>query len=186
MKIFVGLGNPGPEYENTRHNAGFMAIDQAAKAFAIHVSKNKFQSLCGEGMVQGEKVVLVKPMTFMNLSGEAVRAVVDWFKPKREDLVIIYDDMDLPPGTLRLRIKGSSGGHNGIKSIISSLGTEEFQRLRIGIGRPALGTSVISHVLSRFTADERPKMDAAIQRTVEAMACIVTDGFARAMNRFNG
>ncbi|GIM46044.1 peptidyl-tRNA hydrolase [Collibacillus ludicampi] len=185
MKIFVGLGNPGKEYEGTRHNIGFDVIDQAAKTFGIDVTKNKFQALYGEGIDRGEKIVLVRPMTYMNLSGQSVRALVDWYKPSIEDLIILYDDMDFPPGSLRLRVKGSAGGHNGIKSIISHLGTQEFYRIRIGIGRPAPGRDVINHVLSRFTSEERPLMEEAVKRAVEAMACILTDGFEKAMNQFN-
>jgi peptidyl-tRNA hydrolase, PTH1 family len=185
MKIFVGLGNPGREYAGTRHNIGFEVIDEAARAFGVDVAKSKFQALYGEGLFRGEKIVLVKPMTFMNLSGQAVRALADWYKPAVEDLIILYDDMDLPPGALRLRIKGSSGGHNGIKSIIAHLGTQEFYRMRIGIGRPAPGRDVISHVMSRFGKEERPLMDQTVKRAVEALECIVTEGFQKAMNRFN-
>lgn len=185
MKIFVGLGNPGKQYEGTRHNAGFSVIDQAADRLNIHVSKSKFLGLYGEGSHQGEKVVLVKPMTYMNVSGQTVRGLVDWYKPNLQDLIIIYDDMDIPPGALRLRVKGSAGGHNGIKSIISHLGTQEFPRIRIGIGRPGAGHDVVNHVLSGFLPQERPLIEDAMNRAADAMLCIIESGFQQAMNRFN-
>lgn len=185
MKILIGLGNPGPRYERTRHNVGFMAIDQAANKWDIAVTKSKFQSLYGEGTWRGEKVVLVKPMTFMNLSGQAVRQVLDWYKPDDGEWAVLYDDMDIPTGSLRLRVKGSAGGHNGIKSIIAHVGTQEFSRIRIGVSRPPVGVPVVDYVLDSFSNSERADIESALQRSVEAMDVFVEEGFTTAMNRFN-
>jgi PTH1 family peptidyl-tRNA hydrolase len=186
MKLIVGLGNPGVQYANTRHNIGFMAVDRLAEAFSIDVTKNKFKSLYGEGTVRGEKIVLLKPMTYMNASGEAVREAVAWYKPDPEDLIVIYDDMDTMIGKLRLRQKGSAGGHNGIKSIIQHYGTQEFNRVRMGIGRPHPGTDVIRHVLTHFRQEEWPLVEEAVSKMPDVIECTVNQGFKIAMNRFNG
>ncbi|PWK07899.1 aminoacyl-tRNA hydrolase [Tumebacillus permanentifrigoris] len=186
MKLIIGLGNPGPEYAKTRHNIGFMAIDKLAADLRIDVTKNKFQALYGEGMHKGEKIVLLKPMTYMNRSGDSVSQALTWYKPKPEDIVVIYDDMDTAVGKLRLRTKGSAGGHNGIKSLIAHLGTQEFQRVRMGIGRPHPGTDVIKHVLMNFRPDEWEPMDEAVSKIPNVIDCIIDQGFTIAMNRFNG
>lgn len=150
MKWIVGLGNPGTEYAATRHNIGFMAIDSLADRFGIQVRESKCKALIGEGRVGTEKVVLIKPMTYMNLSGEAVRAYMDYYKADIEDFIVLYDDMDTELGKIRLRYQGSAGGHNGIKSLIQHLGTQSFNRVRMGISRPEPGRSIVDYVLSTF------------------------------------
>lgn len=186
MKLIVGLGNPGKEYALTRHNVGFMAIDELASHFSIDVTKSKFKGLYGEGTVKGEKIVLLKPLTYMNLSGESLREALTWYKPNPEDLVIIYDDMDTVVGKVRLRSKGSAGGHNGIKSVIQHYGTQEFNRIRIGVGRPHPGTDVIRHVLTNFRKEEAEPIRDVVSKTPAIIECIIAEGFMKAMNRFNG
>lgn len=185
MKLIVGLGNPGKDYALTRHNIGFMAVDKLAADLNIDITKNKFKALYGEGTYKGEKIVLLKPMTYMNLSGESVREAMTWYKPDMADIFVAYDDMDIPLGSLRLRQKGSAGGHNGIKSLIQHLGTQEFNRLRMGVGRPHPGTDVIKHVLTNFRKEEVPPVEDLVSKMKPLIDCIITDGFMKAMNRFN-
>jgi peptidyl-tRNA hydrolase, PTH1 family len=185
VKLIVGLGNPGKEYAQTRHNVGFWAIDRLASDLNIDVTKSKFKSLYGEGMHKGEKVVLLKPMTYMNLSGEAVREAMTWYKPNLEDILVIFDDMDIPVGKLRLRQKGSAGGHNGIKSLIQHLGTQEFNRIKIGVGRPHPGSDVIRHVLNNFRKEEVDDVEHAVSNMKGIIDCIIDGSFMLAMNRFN-
>ena len=186
MYIIVGLGNPGKEYENTRHNIGFATLDQLAEAGGISVLEKKHKALIGKGMIDGQKVILAKPMTYMNLSGEAVRAIVDFYKidPEKE-LIVISDDVDLKPGVLRIRKSGSAGGHNGLKSIIQHLGTEKFVRIRIGVGGKKDGWDLADHVLGKIPEEERAVIGETLKKAAEAAACIVTDGTDIAMNRFN-
>jgi len=187
VKLIVGLGNPGPNYEKNRHNVGFMALDEMARSFGIEVTKNKFRALYGEGTYKGEKIVLLKPLTYMNLSGESIRDAVTWYKPDiHEEIIVCYDDMDTMLGKLRLRTKGSAGGQNGIKSTIQHLGTQEFNRVRIGIGRPHPGTDVTKHVLSNFRPEEVPIAQEVVSKMPDVIQCIITDGFVKAMTRFNG
>ena len=155
MKLIVGLGNPGKQYEQTRHNIGFEVIDAVSSQFAIPLNQSKFNGLYGMGFYKGEKVILLKPLTYMNLSGESIRAVMDYYQIEVEDLLVIYDDLDLPVGKVRLRQKGSPGGHNGIKSTVAQLGTQEFNRIRIGIDRPQVEMNIPDYVLSRFHKDEQ-------------------------------
>lgn len=185
MKLIVGLGNPGKDYEKTRHNIGFLAVDKLAEDLGIDITKNKFRALYGEGNCKGEKVVLIKPLTYMNLSGESLSQAIQWYKPNLEDIFVIYDDMDLPVGKLRLRTKGSAGGHNGIKSLIQHLGTQEFNRIRIGVGRPHPGSDVIKHVLTNFRKEEWPDVDEAVSKMKPLIECIIDQNFTIAMNRFN-
>lgn len=186
MKAIIGLGNPGPKFEATKHNVGFFAIDRLSSLFHAAVIQSKFQSLVGDVRVNGESVLLVKPMTFMNLSGQAVREVVQFYKLlPEEDIIVIYDDMDFMPGQMKLRRQGSAGGHNGIKSIIACLGTEEFCRVRIGIGRPTTGAETIAHVLGRFSAADQARVDKAVDDAVEAVQYSVEHDFERAMSRYN-
>jgi PTH1 family peptidyl-tRNA hydrolase len=185
VRIVIGLGNPGKEYEATKHNAGFMAIDELAASLDIDVRKNKFQSLYGEGSHRGEKVVLVKPMTFMNLSGQAVRQVLDWYKPAPDEWVVVYDDMDLPLGSIRLRVKGSAGGHNGIKSIIANVGSEEFLRVRMGVGRPDPGVAVVDHVLSPFRKEQIGLLAESKEKASRALLTFIEENFQAAMNKHN-
>lgn len=185
MKIIAGLGNPGAEYAKTKHNVGFMLMD----AFAVHLNaaswREDFHSLVTEIRIGGEKVFLVKPLTYMNNSGEALGPMLSYYKLDTEDLVVAHDDMDIPAGTVRIRKKGSSGGHNGIKSIIAHVGSENFARVRIGIGRPPAGWSVINHVLAPFSAEDVPRIREAIDYLLPAMECIAQDGTDLAMNRYN-
>jgi len=185
MKLFVGLGNPGREYERTRHNIGFIAIDELAHRFGISMNQQKFNGIYGSGIVNGEKVYLVKPTTYMNLSGECVRPFMDYFQIDLEDVVIIYDDMDLDVGKLRLRTKGSAGGHNGIKSLIMHFQTQEFLRIRIGVGRPQNGMSVVNHVLSNFYKEEEADVIDGIKMAADACEYFLKHSFLEVMNRFN-
>ena len=184
MKVIAGLGNPGQEYSQTRHNVGFMLIDALAERLGITIWQEKFSAQVGEGRIGSEKVLLVKPLTYMNNSGEAIGPLLRWYKLESEDLIVAHDDMDIPAGTMRLRRKGGSGGHNGIKSILEQV-DEEFARVRIGIGRPEPGWTVVNHVLAIFPAEDREKIDAAIEELLPAVECIVTEGIDLAMNRFN-
>jgi PTH1 family peptidyl-tRNA hydrolase len=186
LKCFVGLGNPGPQYARTRHNIGFMAIDRFAEKWGISRFQSKCKALLGEGNVHGQKVFLLKPMTFMNLSGESVRAFIDFYKADLQDLIILYDDLDTPFGSLRLRYQGSAGGHNGIKSIIQHTGTQVFHRIRIGISRPAPGYDIADYVLSNFTGEETKQMDALLDTVCDAMEHLLQHPFEKTMAKFNG
>ncbi|WP_028400971.1 aminoacyl-tRNA hydrolase [Ectobacillus panaciterrae] len=185
MKLIVGLGNPGREYETTRHNIGFMVIDELSKRWNIPLNQQKFKGIYGSGVVGGEKVVLLKPLTYMNLSGESIRPLMDFYKLDVEDFVVMYDDLDLPVGKLRLRMKGSAGGHNGIKSTIAHLGTQEFNRIRIGIDRPRNGMKVVDYVLGRFTSEEMPEVQHSINKSADACEKWLTVPFFQVMNTFN-
>ena len=184
MKLFVGLGNPGKKYEHTRHNMGFDVIDLFSDLSQIDVDKAVFHGLMGRGTVLGEDVMLFKPQTFMNLSGTAVREVVSYFKIPLEDVIIIYDDMALEPGNIRLRMNGSSGGHKGIQNIIEQLGTEEIKRLRVGIGEPEENDN-IDYVLSKPIKEEREVIDEAINNAVMALKEVIKTTFDKAMSKFN-
>ena len=186
MKWFVGLGNPGKQYESTRHNVGFMALDRFAEKAGIAFRADKCRALVGHGVVAGQKVALVKPQTYMNLSGEAVRAFMDYYKADPADLILLYDDLDLPFGRLRLRHQGSAGGHNGVKSVIQHLGTERFDRIRIGISRPPEGVDPADYVLSPFSQEESRHLDALLELVVSAMEHALTHPFERTMQEFNG
>lgn len=183
MKLIVGLGNPGKKYEHTRHNMGFDTVDLFSELARIDIDKEAFKGLVGRGKVYEEDIYLLKPQTFMNLSGESVREIVNYFKIDIDDVVIIYDDMDLEPGKIRLRTSGSSGGHKGMQNIIDQLGTEEIKRIRIGIGQSTDDT--IDYVLSKPLKDERPLIDEAIKNAVEALKEILKENFDKAMNNFN-
>ncbi len=185
MKIFVGLGNPTPEYAATKHNVGFMLADSLADKISATNWHEKFNALVAESFLDGEKVLIVKPQTFMNLSGEAVAPIVNFYKIDVENLVVAHDDMDLPLGMIRLRPKGSGGGHHGIESIIQHLGTQNFPRIRIGVGRPPENWSVNSHVLSPFNQNDSKIISDAIDELVPAVLCIFKDGIDNAMNKFN-
>jgi len=186
MKIFVGLGNPSAEYAKTKHNVGFMLADKLFSELGADGWREKFNALIAETFFEGEKIFLVKPQTFMNLSGEAVGAITDFYKVPTENLIVAHDDMDLPVGMIRLRPKGSGGGHHGIESIIQHLGGEKnFARVRIGIGRPPQSWSVNNHVLSPFNADDAEKISSAIEELVPAVKCIFQSGIDFAMNKFN-
>ncbi|MFM1655450.1 aminoacyl-tRNA hydrolase [Brevibacillus sp. B_LB10_24] len=185
MKVMIGLGNPGRQYEDTRHNVGFMAIDKVSNEWQIPVSQNKFRALIGEGRINGERVLLVKPQTYMNLSGESVREIVSFYKLTPADILVVFDDLDLPVGRLKLKEKGSAGGHNGIKSLISHLGTQEFKRIKVGIGRPEPGRNVSDYVLGSFSTGEHPLIERAVALAAEACAMAATERFDLVMNRYN-
>lgn len=185
MKWFVGLGNPGKQYESTRHNIGWMALDRFAEKHDIRISQSKCKGLLGEGHVGGQKVVLLKPMTYMNLSGESIRAYMDFYKASIDDLIVIYDDLDTPFGSIRLRYQGSAGGHNGIKSTIQHLGTQSFNRIRMGISRPAPGRDIADYVLSTFSKEEMQTMPQVLDRTVQAMEFALQNDFEKTMAKFN-
>ncbi|KUK81331.1 MAG: Peptidyl-tRNA hydrolase [Pelotomaculum thermopropionicum] len=186
MKLIVGLGNPGCKYAATRHNVGFMALDRLAADAGVEIKKKMFKSLAGRGMIGRENVILAKPQTFMNLSGEAVGLLLGWFKLNPADLIVVYDDLDLPPGNMRVRSGGGSGGHKGMQSIIKVLGTQNFPRIRIGIGRPpVIGFETADYVLSRFSPGEVKKFEEVLEMAAKAVRCIVLDGVERAMNLYN-
>ncbi|MFD0717129.1 aminoacyl-tRNA hydrolase [Paenibacillus sp. GCM10027626] len=186
MKWIVGLGNPGTAYAGTRHNVGFMAVDALAKRLGINVTQSRSKALVGEGHAGGTKVVLLKPMTYMNLSGEAVRGYMDYYKADIEDLIVIYDDLDTETGKIRLRYQGSAGGHNGIKSIIQHTGTQQFNRIRMGISRPQPGMNIADYVLSAFAKSEAPLIAEMIERTCDALEFSLTNSFDKTMAKFNG
>ena len=186
MKLVVGLGNPGAKYKGTRHNVGFMTMDEVAYQEKFDFDKALFDAVFAQVQIDGEKVIFMKPLTFMNLSGEAIRPLMNYFKITIEDLLVVYDEMDLPVGKIRLRQKGSAGGHNGIKSIISCLGTSEFNRIKVGVGRPKEGRTVVGHVLNRFEKEEEEDIIFAVQKSVDAIrSWIETDDFVKTMNQFN-
>lgn len=191
-QLIVGLGNPEPKYDQTRHNIGFAAVDAMSRSWQIPLSENrKFQAVFGEGRgPQADKIRLLKPLTYMNRSGQAIRAVTDWYKLPPESVLVIYDDMDLPLGKIRLRLSGSAGGHNGMKSAIAHLSTQNFPRLRIGIGRPQDRTSsndpaAVSYVLGRFSSAETKLMSEVLQLVVECVELSLKQGVEKAMNRYN-
>lgn len=187
-QLIVGLGNPGTKYEQTRHNVGFMAIAKLAKVWQINLSENrKFQGLFGEGMSPTGKIRLLQPTTYMNNSGQAIRAAIDWYKLPPESVMVVYDDMDLPVGKLRLRLSGSAGGQNGMKSAIAHLGTQTFPRLRIGIGSPksAPGDTAVSHVLGTFAPSEKPIIEEILELTVGAIEVSLKQGVEKAMSLYN-
>lgn len=185
MKLIVGLGNPGKQYEHTRHNIGFEVIDALSSKFAIPLNQSKFKGLYGIGFHSGEKIILLKPLTYMNLSGESIRAAMDYYDIDIEDLLVIYDDLDLPVGKIRLRQKGSPGGHNGIKSTVAHLGTQQFNRIRIGIDRPQTGMSVPDYVLGRFHPDEKAPTEDAVKKSAEACSTWLEKPFLQVMNEYN-
>lgn len=185
MYLIIGLGNPEEEYSKTRHNMGFNTINNLAKKYNIEINKNKFQGLYETATIEGQKVVLIKPQTYMNLSGNCVKEFVDFYKIENENILVIYDDMDIEPGTIKIRKKGSAGGHNGMKSIIRMLGTEEFSRIRIGIGRPEHNGDEINYVIGAIPDEEIPKLDEGTEKAKEAVIEILRNGIDSAMNKFN-
>ena len=186
MYIIVGLGNPGKKYENTRHNMGFIAVDLLAEEYGIKVDKIKFKALVGEGRIAGQKVLLVKPQTYMNLSGESVRELVNYYKVDPEsELIVVYDDISLAPGQIRIRKKGSAGGHNGIKNIIANLGTDHFMRVKVGVGEKPKNWDLADYVLSPFTKDERPLVNLAIEHAAKAIEQMLNGDVDAAMNEYN-
>jgi len=184
MRLIVGLGNPGTEYAGTRHNVGFEVIERLARRHNIAVRRRTLRSVLGDGMIEGKKVILARPMTYMNLSGEAVSAIARMYKIAPADVIVVVDDMALPIGKLRLRLKGSPGGHNGLDSIQRYLHTEEYPRIRIGVGSARPG-QMVDHVLGRFRPDEREAIGEAIERAADAVETALREGFEKAMNVYN-
>ena len=186
MYIIAGLGNPGLKYAKTKHNMGFMAVDLLSDRYKIDLNKRMGQAYCGQGIIEGEKVLLVKPQTYMNLSGESIAALTHFYKTDvANELIIIYDDISLEPGNIRVRKKGSAGGHNGMKNIIKLLGTEEYIRVRIGIGGTPEQISLVDHVLHPFDKDQIPLVEDGIERAADAVVKIITSGPDQAMNEYN-
>jgi len=186
MFVIIGLGNPGKKYENTRHNAGFISIDALAEKYGISISEKKHKALCGSGVMEGNKVLLVKPQTFMNLSGESVRSVMDFYKiDPEEDMLVIYDDISLAPGNIRIRKKGSAGGHNGIKSIIAHAGTQNFMRIKVGVGEKPSGWDLADYVLGHFSEDDNTKLKEIMPDIIQAATLMVQGDVDKAMNDFN-
>ncbi len=186
MFLIAGLGNPGTEYAATRHNIGFDMVTYLGDQYHIPLRSRENKAIVGKGVIGGQKVMLAQPQTFMNLSGESIRALLDYYKTDREKLIIIYDDISLPVGQVRVRTKGSAGGHNGIKNIIQHLGTEEFARIRIGVGAKPEGGDLVKHVLGRFSREEEDMIRDVFALAEEALLAMLNEDVAAAMNRVNG
>lgn len=185
MFIIVGLGNPGLQYAGTRHNIGFGVIEELADAYNITMNINKNKGICGKGIIDGNKVLLVMPLTYMNNSGECVREILEYYKEDTDNLLVIYDDICLDTGRLRLRPSGSAGGHNGIKSIIAHIGTQEFKRIRVGVGDKPKNYDLADWVLGRFTKEQEEDVRAGIENAVKAVGVILNKGIEAGMNEFN-
>lgn len=185
MRLVVGLGNPGDKYAATRHNVGFMVVDALAARHDIGIVQMKYRSLTGKGVVAGKQVIIAKPQTFMNLSGEAVKPLFSYIDINSEDVIVIHDDLDLEFGRIKIKSGGGHGGHNGVRSIISHLGNKDFIRVRVGIGNPPPSWSVSNYVLSPFSADERADLARTLEKSADAVEAILSEGVLMAMNRFN-
>ncbi len=185
MYVIVGLGNPGKEYAETKHNVGFRVIDKLAAQYNIDVSKFKHKALIGDGMISGKKVLLVKPQTYMNLSGESVKEVMSFYKVPIENMIVVYDDTSLELGMIRIREKGSAGGHNGIKNIISHMGTDVFNRVKVGIGEKPNGWDLADYVLAKFSKDDEAGIEMGIDKASQAVGIFISTGIKDAMNKFN-
>lgn len=185
MYLIVGLGNPENEYANTRHNMGFDTINELAKKSNIEVNKNKFKGLYGTGIIQGKKVILLKPQTYMNLSGESVKEVLDFYHINPEETIIIYDDIDTEKGNIRIRKKGGPGSHNGMKSVVENLQTTNFERIRVGIGQPEYKNDMINYVIGKIPEEEQKILQEGVKKATEAVEEILKNGIDIAMNKFN-
>ncbi|HZJ84503.1 MAG TPA: aminoacyl-tRNA hydrolase [Syntrophomonadaceae bacterium] len=183
MKIIVGLGNPGRKYNQTRHNLGFMVVEELARRYQVEKEESRYDAIIGHIRIDQQKILLVKPLTYMNLSGRAVQPLVRFYKLDLQELLVIYDDMDLEVGKLRVRKSGGTGGHKGITSITNSLSSQEFPRIRVGIGRPKIDT--INWVLGKFSPDEKPYIDEMVIKAADAIECWVKYGIEKAMNEYN-
>ncbi len=187
MYIVVGLGNPGTRYQETRHNVGFKTIDILSAQLNIDIIKKRFGGHTGEGSFEGSKIILLKPQTYMNLSGESVYEAASWYKIPLSRIILVYDDVDLPVGKIRVKPNGSAGTHNGMRSVVGCMQSENIPRVRIGIGAPGIREFDLGdYVLGRFSADEKPEMEKSLENAAEAVKVIIKDGIEAAMNRFNG
>ena len=185
MFLIVGLGNPEEEYSNTRHNMGFDTINKLANEYNIKINKNKFKGLCGSGIIENEKVILLKPQTYMNLSGESIKEAMAFYKIKSENIIVIYDDIDIEPGIIKIRKKGGPGGHNGMKSVITEIDTQNFPRIRIGIGKPENKGQLIEYVIGKMPQTDKDILEKATILGKEAILEIIKNGVDIAMNKFN-
>lgn len=185
MYVIVGLGNPEKDYGNTRHNMGFNTINKLAEEYKIDVTKNKFKGLYGTGVIEGEKVLLLKPQTFMNLSGESVKEVINFYKLEKDNLIVIYDDIDIDPGIIKIRKTGGPGTHNGMKSVVHELNDQNFKRVRVGIGAPEDKGDLIEYVIGAMSEDDKEKLDKGTTLAKEAIVEIIKNGIDIAMNKFN-
>ena len=185
MYLIVGLGNPGEEYIKTRHNMGFKVIDKLSAKYSIEVNHSKFKGMYGTGLINGEKIILFKPYTYMNLSGEAVEQIAAFYKVSLEDLIVIYDDIDIAPGLIRIRKSGSAGSHNGMKSVTQMMGSTAFPRVRVGTGKPDNTDRLIEYVIGAIDEDEKPLLEEGIQKAADAVSMIIEENIDLAMNRFN-
>ena len=185
MFLIVGLGNPEEEYSNTRHNMGFDTINKLANEYNIKINKNKFKGLCGSGIIENEKVILLKPQTYMNLSGESIKEAMAFYKIKSENIIVIYDDIDIEPGIIKIRKKGGPGGHNGMKSVISEIDTQNFPRIRIGIGKPENKGQLIEYVIGKMPQTDKDILEKATILGKEAILEIIKNGVDIAKNKYN-
>ena len=185
MYLIVGLGNPENQYSKTRHNMGFDTINKIASSYNIDINKNKFEAEYGTGIIEGKKVILLKPQTFMNLSGESIKQCMDFYKLKLEDLIVIYDDMDLDPGNIKVRIKGGPGSHNGMKSVVSNINSEDFVRVRVGIGKPENKSDMINYVIGHVSEDEYKILEEGTSLAKDATIEIIKNDVNSSMNKFN-
>ena len=186
MFVIAGLGNPTSQYEGTRHNIGFDVMDALAEKYNISISEKKHKALCGKGVIEGEKVLLVKPQTYMNLSGESIAEILNYYKvDAEEDFLVVFDDISLAPGNIRIRKKGSAGGHNGIKNIIAMTGTQNFKRIKVGVGEKPKGWDLADYVLGRFPDEDRKKVNDAIEDAIGAVSMILRGETDQAMNCYN-
>lgn len=185
MYLIVGLGNPENEYSKTRHNMGFDTINEIAKNNNINITKSKFKGLYETGIIQGEKVILLKPQTYMNLSGESVKEIVDFYNIQPKEIIVIYDDIDIDKGKIKIRKKGSAGSHNGMKSVIKELNSSEFGRVRVGIGQPEFKNDMVNYVIGKVPEEEQEILQQGVKRAAEAVEEIIKNGIDIAMNKFN-
>lgn len=185
MYLIVGLGNPGKEYENTRHNMGFKVLNKLSEKYSIPITKSKFNGKYGTGTIENEKVILLEPQTYMNLSGEAIKPMLDFYKVAPSKLLVIYDDIDVEPGKIKIRMKGGPGTHNGMKSVVNIVGTEEFPRVRVGIGQPIIKLAMVDYVIGYVPEEELKILNDGIEKAAEAVEEILKHGINYAMNKFN-
>lgn len=185
MYLIIGLGNPEEEYARTRHNMGFDTINKIAEKYSIKINKNKFNSLYGSGEIEGEKVILLKPQTYMNLSGTAIREAMNFYKLSSKDIIVIYDDLDIEPGIIKIRKKGGPGTHNGMKSVVNEIGTGDFARIRVGIGMPQYKNDLLNFILTKIPEEEYKILENATQKAAEAITEIIKNSIDSAMNKYN-